>query len=346
MTASTAAVHDAARGSIARRAMVAALLVVALVTASASARAQERAPKRAQERVTTRAQEKEQEPDTARTTVNLGSAGAPFTRELWLHALRQEPSVGAAAFGVTLEGIYHFAARAHDRWRRNAQAEVLARPAAWLRVELGYDPESALITGRGGVHFVAEGSMVLSDRYGAGAYARYDRAVSELDAVVGDIELGAHVSIWSHERRTYINEKVGYRYVSNEGFLPGVDDGAFLQIRHHLVYVPSEDWSLTFVQEGSGRIGIGSDPHTNALRIENLFLLSPTMLFSVGPMVGVSLDYFVGPATSALSVPVGARIEAHPGRVVIAVAGSYDVATISGQRTAGLLLRGSAGIRF
>lgn len=270
----------------------------------------------------------------------------PFRREVWLHVLRLEPTVEEAALGVTLEGIYHFASRAHDRWRRNVSAEVLARPQAWLRLEVGYDPESALITGGGGLHFVAEGSTTISERLGAGAFGRYDRAVSERDEVVSDYEIGAHVSFWSDERRTYVNEKVAYRRIASDPVLAAVDDGHFLQIRHHLVYVPSEDWTLTFVQEGALRIGIGNDPHTNALRIENHFLLSPELFFTVGPIVGVNLEYFVGPATSQVSVPVGLRGEIHPGAFVIAAGATYDVPTLSEQRTAGLSVRGALGIRF
>lgn len=286
-----------------------------------------------------------QEPADGRIVVPSDPT-TPFTREVWLHALRQDPSNGEAAFGVTLEGIYHFASRAHDRWRRNTIAEVLARPQAMARVEIGYDPVSALITGGGGMHFSAEGLAPWSDRFGGGGYARYDRAGTESDIVVTDFEVGAQVSVWSEERRTYLNEKLGYRRIGRDGFLPEIDEGGFVQLRHHLVYVPSEDWTLTFVQKGAGRVGIGSDPHTNTLRIENLFLLSPTLGFSIGPMVGVNLEYFVGPATSALSVPVGVRVEAHPGLVVVAVNASYDFATISGQRTPGLIVRGSAGLRF
>jgi hypothetical protein len=269
----------------------------------------------------------------------------PYTMELWLHAMRQQPSVGDAALGVTLDGTYLFAPRAHDRWRRNVSSEVLAQPTSLVRVELGYDPQSALVTGSGGFHLFAEGSYRIGENNGGGVYARYDRAGSQDDAIVSDFELGAEFSHWSDERRTFANEKVGYRRLGAD-MGTGIDDGIFVQARHYLVYVPSEDWGLTYVQEASGRVGIGGDPHTNQLRVVNTFLVSPSLAYSIGPIVGVDLEYFVGPATSTLTVPVGARGELHPGPVVIGATAIYDVATISGQRTSGLLLRISAGLRF
>lgn len=274
----------------------------------------------------------------------------PFNREVWVHALRQVPSEDEAAFGVTVEAVQYFSVRAHDRWRRNVAAEVLSAPMAWVRLELGYDPESALITGAGGFHAFAEGVTPIANRSGVGIYARYDRAASGDLLIVSDVEFGGQFSFWSDERRVYVNEKLGYRTITYEDNTrlsePIGDDGSFVQIRHHLVYVPSEDWVLTYVQEATVRVGFGSEPHTDELRFENVFLWSPSLLFSVGPVVGVTLDYFVGPSASILSIPIGGRGELHLSPFVVAVSGVLDVETIAGQRTAGLVLRGSLGYRF
>ncbi|MBC8144045.1 MAG: hypothetical protein H7X80_00590 [bacterium] len=275
-----------------------------------------------------------------------GESRASFRREVWTHALRQDPNPGAHAFGVTIEAVQYFGPRAHDRWRRNVLAEVLSAPMSWVRLEVGYDPESALITGVGGFHVYAEGQTPFSESNGGGVYTRFDRAGSGDNVVVSDFEVGGQMSWWSKPRRFYLNEKIGYRSIRNAASVPGVDDGNFVQLRSHLVYVPSEDWTLTYVQDVTVRIGFGSDPHTNQVRMENVFLLSPTLLFSLGPIVGVSLDYFVGPATSSLSLPVGMRAELHVEPFVVVASGVWDAGTIAGQRTAGLLLRGSAGFRF
>jgi hypothetical protein len=285
--------------------------------------------------------------DSSRRGSSLEDVGAsaPYSREIWLHAHRQEPIGGVPAFGVIAEGLYLFGDRAHDRWRRNTSAEVLAQPLSWIRAEIGYDPESARITGAGGFHLFAEGSMAFATRLGAGGYARYDRAGSTGAALVSDVEAGGQFSFWSDERRVFFNEKVGLRRVAaNDG--TGVESGDFFQLRQHVVYIPSEDWGLTFVQEATVNLGIGEGPHTNELRVENLFLVSPSLMFSAGPIVGVGLRYLVGPATTALAVPVGARAEAYLGAVAITATAIFDVPTIEGQSTPGLLLRGSAGLRF
>lgn len=269
----------------------------------------------------------------------------PFTREVWLHALRQSPNIGDAAFGVTIEGIMYFSPRAADRWRRNVAAEVLAQPMTWVRAEIGYDPESALITGAGGFHLLAEGVAPVSTNVGAGAYVRFDRAGSSDAALVNDTEIGGQAAFWTRARRTFVNEKIGVRMISAGG--DNIDDeGTFIQLRHYLVYVPSEDWTLTYVQKGTARIGFGTDPHTNEFRAENIFLWSPTLSLTFGPIVGVDFVYYYGTAASVLSIPTGARCEVRFGSLVLAGNATYDVPTIAGQRSAGLIVRGSAGFRF
>jgi hypothetical protein len=266
-------------------------------------------------------------------------------REVWTYLRRQAPTEGPAAFGATVEASYYFASRAHDRWRRTLASEPLAGPSAWLRVAAGYDPESALVTASAGIHASIEGGAIVFNDGGLGAYARYDRAGRD-DRATSDLEVGVQFAMWSEGRRTYLNEKVGYRHIDAASGTAGIPSGGFLQLRHTLVYVPSEDWGFTYMQEASANVGIGSEPHTNGLRVENTFLAAPSLLYSIGPLVGVDLDYFVGPARSALSVPVGGVAEVHLEPIALSLAAIYDVPTMQGQRTGGLLLRAAAGYRF
>jgi hypothetical protein len=193
-----------------------------------------------------------------------------------------------------------------------------------------------------------------------GGFARYSTSDLKLEQPTSDYEFGPQLSYWS-TRRTFVNEKVTFRSISGELnplnplnnplIDPNPDQLLFerdqyLQLQHHVSYLIGEDWGFTYAHDLRLLLGILGTPHANNLSFYNYFMFSPSALYTLGPVVGVNLDYYVGRATSTLSIPLGARVELFAGAIAGEIEGSYTINTIEGQPTPGWLVRGVVGYRF
>jgi hypothetical protein len=191
--------------------------------------------------------------------------------------------------------------------------------------------------------------MLVGDM-GLGFWARVDR--SELPnggEPVDDYEVGPQISFWSGER-LYVNDRILYRQINSYrdpdlGFTYSDED--FIEVRHHLTYIAGELWDFTYAHDVDIRVGIHQNYHTNNLTMHNHFLFSPSVLFSYGPMAGLSLDYTVGSRTSVLTIPIGFRMEYFFTSLSLLQGNiAYELPTMKEQRAGQVRVQGSFSYRF
>ncbi len=243
----------------------------------------------------------------------------------------------------------YYSRRLHNNRHRTLFGEAVALPTSSVHIGLLYQPNPDLKVGNTG-YSARLGAVVLLDGMGLGLWGRMDRSdLTGGGEPVDDYEFGPQLSFWPGER-VYVNERILYRRMDRYrdpelGFSYSGED--FLELRHHLTYIVGQDWDFTYAHDIDIRVGLHQNYHTNNLTLNNYFLFSPRMLFSYGPVAGVSLDYTVGNRTSVLTIPLGWRAEYFlsslsllNGMIV------YEMPTMKDQRAGQIRLQGSFSYRF
>lgn len=252
-------------------------------------------------------------------------------------------------FNGGIEYNRYYSRRLHNVRHRTLFGEAVALPTSSVHVGLLYQSNPDLSVENTG-YSVRLGAVMMLGDMGLGIWARVDR--SDLPAggePVDDYEFGPQISFWPGDR-IYINDRLLYRRIDSYrdpdiGRDYSTED--FVEIRHHLTYIPAEHWDFTYAHDVDIRVGIHQNYHTNNLTVHNYFLYSPTVLFSYGPLAGVSLDYTVGSRTSVLTIPIGLRAEYFFTSLSLLQANVlYDMPTMKDQRAGQVRVQGSFSYRF
>jgi hypothetical protein len=268
-----------------------------------------------------------------------------FMRELRLSSSFRTAVGIAPAVGTRLEFLNYSTPRLHDHQRQNMIAEEIAGPLTFIHLTAFYQPNRDFALENEGAGFSAEAIKTIGGPFGIGGIGSYNRTPLDSIGSVIDFEIGPELAYWTSER-TYLTTSVAYRRVVRVHIpVDTLDD--YIQIRNHLTYVPSEDWSFSYSQDVGIRVGLRDTPHTNALDIINTFLFSPSARFSWGVKAGVALSYFVRNETSLITIPIGFRAELFPTLSAVVTADVlYELPTMIRQRTGGTSVTGGVGFRF
>jgi hypothetical protein len=267
---------------------------------------------------------------------------APFR----YHASGAEESPASVAVELTR----YNGSKYHSYQRPNLASEEVIGAMSIFRVGAAYQPAPGYQEENTGYAVWFDGARIINNGLSMGGVVRYSRSdITNADISVSDLELAPQVALWPGED-LYINEQLGYRFITT--FVRNADDsivarGNSIQLRHHLTYVPSEDYTFTYSQDLTLRIGTVSDPHVNNINERNYFIFSPWRDFSFAGIIGVNLDYYTRTSASVLTIPMGTRVEYFAGSGLVLRGGfEYDLPTLQGQPADRLTLFGAIGYRL
>jgi hypothetical protein len=251
---------------------------------------------------------------------------------------------------VAIELTKYNGSKYHSRQRPNLASEEVIGAMSIFRVGAAFQATPDYQEENSGYGIWFEGARIINNGLSMGVVARYNRSnIAEADVSVSDLELAPQISLWPGDD-LYINEQLGYRFVKT--FVRNANDsivarGNAIQLRHHLTYTPSEDYSFTYAQDLTLRIGTLSEPHVNNINERNYFIFSPWRDFSFAGIIGVNLDYYTETSASVLTIPMGTRVEYFIGSGLVLRGGfEYDLPTLQGQPADRLTLFGAVGYRL
>jgi hypothetical protein len=251
---------------------------------------------------------------------------------------------------VAIELTKYNGSKYHSLQRPNLASEEVIGAMSIFSIGAAYQPAPDYREDNRGYSAWFDGARIINNGLSMGAVARYSHSnIVDTDVSVNDLELAPQIGIWPDDN-LYINEQLGYRFVTT--FVRNAADsivarGDAIQLRHHLTYVPSEDYTFTYAQDLTLRIGTVKDPHINNINERNYFIFSPWPDFSFAGIIGVNLDYYTETSASVLTIPMGARVEYFVGSGLVLRGGfEYDLPTLLGQPTDRLTLFGGVGYRL
>jgi hypothetical protein len=224
------------------------------------------------------------------------------------HASGNERSPASLAVELTR---YH-GTKYHSRQRPNLASEEIIGPISFFRLGGAYQPTPDYPQENSGFSAWFDAARIVGGPAAPGVFVRYSQSeIRNQDISVTDLEVAPQLAIWPSPT-LYINEKVGYRFINTFQGKPGdsvLARGDAFQVRHHLAYIPSEDYTFTYTQDLTLRIGTLAAPHINNINERNHFIFSPWRDFSFAAIIGVNLDYYTGTSVSVLTIPLGTRVE-------------------------------------
>jgi hypothetical protein len=251
---------------------------------------------------------------------------------------------------VAIELTKYNGSKYHSRQRPNLASEEVIGAMSIFRVGAAFQPAPDYQQKNSGYSIWFDGTRIINNGLSMGVTARYSRSnIAEAEVSVSDLEVAPQIALWPGDN-LYINEQLGYRFVTT--FVRNADDsilarGNAFQLRHHLTYNPSEDYTFTYAQDLTLRIGTLSAPHINNINERNYFIFSPWRDFSFAGIIGVNLDYYTQTSVSVLTIPMGTRVEYFLGSGLVLRGGfEYDLPTLQGQPADRLTLFGAVGYRF
>jgi hypothetical protein len=251
---------------------------------------------------------------------------------------------------VALEISRYHGSKYHSRRRPNLASEETIGPMSFFRIGSAYQPTPDYPQENIGFSAWIDGARIISGGVALGGTVRYSQSeIQDQDVSVTDLEITPLIAMWPSEM-LYISERIGYRIINT--YVGKVGDsimarGNSVQLRHHLAYIPSEDFGFTYAQDLTLRIGTLSEAHINNINERNYFIFSPWTDFSFAAIIGVNLDYYTETSASVLTIPIGTRIEYFLGTGMVLRGGfEYDMPTMSGQPANRLTLFGAVGYRL
>jgi hypothetical protein len=273
-----------------------------------------------------------------------------FSSEIRVPASYHVSGEEFAPFTGGIEYFNYHGTKLHDRRHPNLFSEEVIGPFSFFHLAATYQRNTELSVANSGYSGLMEGVRIVGGKIALGGMVRYIYSrLEEQQAHASDLELGPVIAWWPAED-IYLTEKFGYRIIST--FADSSPDvrltrGTYLQWRHHVAYVPSEDQSFTYAQDLNLRIGTSSQAHINNLNERNYFIFSFSPAFSLIPTIGVNLDYYTGVSTSVLTIPLGVSIEYFAsGSMVLRGGFEYDIPTMLGQPANRLSLMALIGYRL